>query len=142
MFNIVVPPMFYSAVYIFFALFFVLFGALFAKKYKWQFALIRLGSVIASVVISVVLVRSLAPIVGRFVYTLAGTLPASFEIDDILSDYGPSLIDEYGVMLDYNSDANLEKVAVYLTQDGTMWRRCIALVGSNIEYATYVTYLS
>lgn len=65
-----------------------------------------------------------------------------FEIDDILSDYGPSLIDEYGLMLDYNSDANLEKVAVYLTQDGTMWRRCIAVKGTNITYATYVPYLS
>ncbi len=65
-----------------------------------------------------------------------------FEIDDILSDYGPSLIDEYGLMLDYNSDANLEKVAVFLTQDGTMWRRCIAVKGTNIEYATYVPYLA
>ncbi len=65
-----------------------------------------------------------------------------FEIDDILSDYGPSLIDEYGLLLDYNSDASLEKVAVYLTQDGTMWRRCIAVKGSNIQYATYVPYLS
>ncbi len=65
-----------------------------------------------------------------------------FEIDDILSDYGPSLIDEYGLMLDYNSDATLEKVAVFLTQDGTMWRRCIAVKGTNIEYATYVPYLS
>ena len=65
-----------------------------------------------------------------------------FEIDDILSDYGPSLIDEYGLLLDYNSDANLEKVAVYLTQDGTMWRRCIAVKGTNIRYATYVPYLS
>ncbi len=65
-----------------------------------------------------------------------------FEIDDILSDYGPSLIDEYGVMLDYNSDATLTKVAVYLTQDGTMWRRCIAVKGTGITYATYVPYLS
>ena len=65
-----------------------------------------------------------------------------FEIDDILSDYGPSLIDEYGVMLDYNSDAILEKVAVYLVQEGTMWRRCIAVKGTNIKYATYVPYLS
>ncbi len=65
-----------------------------------------------------------------------------FEIDDILSDYGPSLIDEYGLMLDYNSDAKLDRVAVYLTQEGTMWRRCIAVKGSNIEYATYVPYLS
>ena len=65
-----------------------------------------------------------------------------FEIDDILSDYGPSLIDEYGLLLDYNKDANLEKVAVYLTQDGTMWRRCIAVKGTNIQYATYVPYLS
>ena len=65
-----------------------------------------------------------------------------FEIDDILSDYGPSLIDEYGLLLDHNKDANLEKVAVYLEQDGTMWRRCIAVRGTNIQYATYVPYLS
>lgn len=65
-----------------------------------------------------------------------------FEINDIVSDYGPSLIDEYGVMLDYNTGANIEKVAVYLTQDGTMWRRCIAVKGTNIQYATYVPYLS
>ena len=65
-----------------------------------------------------------------------------FEIDDILSDYGPSIIDEYGLMLDYNSDAVIEKVAVYLVQDGNMWRRCIAVKGTNIEYATYVPYLS
>jgi hypothetical protein len=45
-------------------------------------------------------------------------------------------------MLDYNSDATIEKVAVYLTQEGNMWRRCIAVKGTNIEYATYVPYLS
>lgn len=65
-----------------------------------------------------------------------------FELEDVLSDYGPSLIDEYGVMLDYNDGAVFEKVAVFLIQDGTMWRRCIAIKGTNIEYATYVPYLS
>ena len=65
-----------------------------------------------------------------------------FEVDDIKSGYGPELINEYGVLLDYNSDAQLKKVGVYLTQDGTMWRRCIAAVGDNITYATYVPYLS
>ena len=65
-----------------------------------------------------------------------------FDVDDIISDYGPDYINEYGVLLDYNSDARLKKVAVYLTQDGTMWRRCIAVVGENISYATYVPYLS
>ena len=65
-----------------------------------------------------------------------------FEIDDIISNYGPEYINEYGVLLDYNSDAVIKKVAVYLTQDGTMWRRCIACVGENITYATYVPYLS
>lgn len=65
-----------------------------------------------------------------------------FEVDEILSDYGPEIIDEYGVMLDYNDGAQFNKVAVYLTQDGTMWRRCIAAKGSNIQYATYVPYLS
>ena len=65
-----------------------------------------------------------------------------FEIDSILSNYGSDLINEYGVLLDHNPDAIIKKVAVYLTQDGTMWRRCIACVGENIEYATYVPYLS
>ena len=65
-----------------------------------------------------------------------------FEIDDILSNYGPELINEYGVLLDFNQDANIKKVAVFLTQEGTMWRRCIACVGDNITYATYVPYLS
>lgn len=65
-----------------------------------------------------------------------------FEVDEILSDYGPEIIDEYGVMLDYNEGAQFNKVAVYLTQDGTMWRRCIAATGSNIQHATYVPYLS
>lgn len=65
-----------------------------------------------------------------------------FEVDEILSDYGPEIIDEYGVMLDYNEGAQFNKVAVYLTQDGTMWRRCIAATGNNIQYATYVPYLS
>ncbi len=65
-----------------------------------------------------------------------------FELDAILSDYGPSLVDEYGLLLDYNKDAVIEKVAVYLVQDGTMWRRCIAVKGTNIQYATYVPYLS
>ena len=65
-----------------------------------------------------------------------------FEIDDIISRYGPDYINEYGVLLDYNTDAKIEKVAVYLTQDGTMWRRCIAVVGTGIKYANYVPYLS
>lgn len=65
-----------------------------------------------------------------------------FKINDIESNYGPELINEYGVLLDHNNDAKLEKVAVYLTQDGRMWRRCIACTGMDIKYATYVPYLS
>ncbi len=65
-----------------------------------------------------------------------------FEVDEIVSNYGPSLIDEYGVLLDYNPDATLDKVAVYLTQDGNLWRRCIAFTGQNVTYGTYVPYLS
>ncbi len=65
-----------------------------------------------------------------------------FEIDDIESNYGPDIIDEYGVYLDHNEDAAIEKVGVYLTQDGTMWRRLIACTGENITHATYVPYLS
>ncbi len=65
-----------------------------------------------------------------------------FEIDDIISNYGPDFINEYGVLLDFNDGANIKKVAVFLVQDGTMWRRCIACVGEGITYATYVPYLS
>ena len=65
-----------------------------------------------------------------------------FCIDDIISNYGPAIINQYGVLLDYNQDARINKVGVYLTQDGTMWRRCIACVGDDISYATYVPYLS
>ncbi len=65
-----------------------------------------------------------------------------FAVDDILSDYGPSLVNEYGLMLDYNEGAKFDKVAIYLTQDGTMWRRCIACTGSDITRATYVPYLA
>ena len=65
-----------------------------------------------------------------------------FEIDEIISRYGPDTINEYGVLLDINADAVVKRVAVYLTQDGTMWRRCIAVVGDNIKYANFVPYLS
>ena len=65
-----------------------------------------------------------------------------FSVEDVVSNYGPAVINEYGVLLDYNEGATIEKVAVYLTQDGTMWRRCIACKGTGITYATYVPYLS
>ena len=65
-----------------------------------------------------------------------------FEIDEIISRYGPDVINEYGLLLDVNEDAVIKRVAVYLIQDGTMWRRCIAVVGEGITYANYVPYLS
>ena len=65
-----------------------------------------------------------------------------FEIEDIVSNYGPDIINEYGLLLDYNAGARFDKVAIYITQEGNLWRRCIACVGENIEYATYVPYLS
>ena len=65
-----------------------------------------------------------------------------FEIDEIISRYGPDVINEYGLLLDVNEDAVIKRVAVYLVQDGTMWRRCIAVVGEGITYANYVPYLS
>lgn len=65
-----------------------------------------------------------------------------FKVDDILSNYGPDEINEYGVLLDYNEDAEIARVAVYLEQVGTVWRRCIAVVGRNIKYANYVPYLA
>ena len=65
-----------------------------------------------------------------------------FEIDEIVSRYGSEIINEYGLLLDVNEDAVIKRVAVYLVQDGTMWRRCIAVVGEGITYANYVPYLS
>ncbi len=65
-----------------------------------------------------------------------------FAIDEILSNYGRETINEYGVYLDHNSDAKIERVGVYLTQEGNMWRRAIACVGEDIPYATYVPYLA
>lgn len=65
-----------------------------------------------------------------------------FVIDDIKSAYGPEVINEYGVLLYVNEGSKLDRVAVYLTQDGNMWRRCIACTGSDIEFAVYVPYLS
>ena len=65
-----------------------------------------------------------------------------FHIDDIVSAYGPNTINTYGVLLDHNEDADIEKVAVYLTQDGTMWRRSLAFTGSNVTSAYYVPFLS
>ena len=65
-----------------------------------------------------------------------------FLVDDIRSNYGTELINEYGVYLDHNPDARIEKVGIYLTQEGNLWRRCIACVGEGITYATYVPYLS
>ena len=65
-----------------------------------------------------------------------------FRIDDIISNYGPDPINEYGAYLDHNPEAKIQKVGVYLTQDGTMWRRTIACVGEDITYATFVPYLS
>ena len=65
-----------------------------------------------------------------------------FQIDDVVSNYGPDVINEYGVYLHHNSEAQFNKVAVYLTQDGTMWRRCIACTGDGITTAVYVPYLS
>lgn len=65
-----------------------------------------------------------------------------FRIDDIVSAYGPNVINTYGVLLDYNEDASIDRVAVYLTQDGTMWRRSLAFTGSGVTSAYYVPFLS
>ena len=65
-----------------------------------------------------------------------------FRIKDIKSAYGNKLINTYGVYLDHNADAQIDKVGVYLTQDGTMWRRVLAFKGSNITSAYYVPFLS
>ena len=65
-----------------------------------------------------------------------------FLLDEIRSDYGPRLINEYGALLYVNEGAQLDKVAVYITQDDILWRRCIACTGTNIEFAIFVPYLS
>ena len=65
-----------------------------------------------------------------------------FNFEDVLTMYGPDYIDEYGTYLDFNDDAVVQKVGVYLIQEGNYWKRAIACVGSNIKYATAVPYLA
>ncbi|MBE6705907.1 MAG: hypothetical protein E7583_11640, partial [Ruminococcaceae bacterium] len=65
-----------------------------------------------------------------------------FVFDELRSAYGESPVDEYGAYLHHNDGAKFDKVAVYLIQDGTMWRRCIAAKGSNITSAIFVPYLA
>ena len=65
-----------------------------------------------------------------------------FHIEDIVSAYGPNLINAYGVLLDFNDGAEIEKVGVYLTQDGTMWRRSLAFTGTGVTNAYYVPFLA
>ena len=65
-----------------------------------------------------------------------------FRIDDIVSKYGPNIINTYGVLLDYNENATIDRVGVYLTQEGTMWRRSLAFTGSDVTSAYYVPFLS
>lgn len=65
-----------------------------------------------------------------------------FMVNPMLSHYGSQLIDEYGVRLDANEGAVIEKCGVYLQQSGTVWKRTIACVGSNLTSAKYVPYLA
>ena len=65
-----------------------------------------------------------------------------FMVNPMQSSYGPNLIDEYGVRLDVNEDAIIEKCAVYLVQSGSQWKRTIACKGRNITYTRYVPYLA
>ncbi len=65
-----------------------------------------------------------------------------FMVNAMQSSYGDHLIDEYGVRLDVNEDATIEKCAVYLQQSGSDWYRTMACTGQNITYAKYVPYLA
>ncbi len=65
-----------------------------------------------------------------------------FQIDDIISDYGAETINQYGAYMDVNPGAKIQRIAVYVTQEGNLWRRTIACVGEDITYATFVPYLA
>ncbi len=65
-----------------------------------------------------------------------------FMVGDVVSSYGPHVVDEYGVRLYVNENAVIEKCAVYLTGSDSSYKRTIACTGTNIGYAKYVPYLS
>lgn len=65
-----------------------------------------------------------------------------FTIEPIVSNYGPSIIDEYGVRLVVNDGAKIEKCAIYMEQIGETWYRTMAFVGNNITSAKYDPYVA
>lgn len=65
-----------------------------------------------------------------------------FMVDPIKSAYGDKKVDEYGVRLYTNEDAEVEKCAVYVKKSGNSYKRTIAFKGTNVTFAYYVPYLS
>lgn len=65
-----------------------------------------------------------------------------FMVGDVISSYGPHVVDEYGVRLALNEGAVVEKCAVYLTGSGSSYKRTIACTGTGITSAKYVPYLA
>ena len=64
-----------------------------------------------------------------------------FRVDESVSGYGYKPVNESGFTLEYNESASLSKVGIFLVQDGTGWKWCIAGVGENIEYLSCVPYV-
>jgi hypothetical protein len=64
-----------------------------------------------------------------------------FRVDESVSGYGYKPVNESGFTLEYNESASLLKVGIFLVQDGTGWKWCIAGVGENIEYLSCVPYV-
>lgn len=77
--------MLYVGVYAFFALLFALFGALSARKYKWQFALIRVASVVLAAVVSVLALRGVASALTGVLTKAVKTVLEFFELSELLA---------------------------------------------------------
>ena len=64
-----------------------------------------------------------------------------FVIDPVVSKYGEGEIDEYGLRLEVNEDAIINKVGVYMYESEGSWRRTIAFTGENITSAYAYPYV-
>ena len=85
MIDFVVPPIFYLGAYAFAILVFALFGGLCAKKYKWQYAITKVAAVALSAFLSIAVLKSFTPAVGKMIVDLAESFIEDSEIADILA---------------------------------------------------------
>ncbi|MBQ8135699.1 MAG: C-type lectin domain-containing protein [Clostridia bacterium] len=65
-----------------------------------------------------------------------------FTIEPVVSNYGSSIIDEYGARLVVNDGAKIRKCAMYMEQVDGVWKRTMAFVGENITSAKYSPYVA